>query len=102
MITALTFLLLLGSSQKVERRQIKTFEESEPTADFMLDKVTVYLPKNVVDKWAGTDAVTIKGEVKSSNAATSILVEKDFKCLIPREDEKESNLYPNPLADPAS
>ncbi len=30
--------------------------------------------------------------------AGSSLVEKDFACLAPREDEDETDMYPHPLA----
>lgn len=33
-----------------------------------------------------------------TSAGLSLLVERDFKCLVDRPGEEESKLYPNPLA----
>ena len=63
--------------------------------------VTVVLPRELVDLWQRPDEVSLRGEQPLPDGASlTILVEKDFTCLVPREDEDQSNLFPNPaLAD---
>ncbi len=68
---------------------------------FLSDCVmTVRLPETAVLAWATTDQVSISGEqLLNDEDAVSILVEKDFVCLAPREGEDETDMYPNPDAD---
>ncbi len=40
----------------------------------------------------------VRGRVPFAGSHLSILVEKDFACLAPREDEDETDMYPHPLA----
>ena len=62
--------------------------------------MTVRLPETAVLVWATTDQVSISGEqLLNDEDAVSILVEKDFACLAPREDEDETDMYPHPNAD---
>ncbi len=49
--------------------------------------------------WATTNQVSIRGEQQLEDGSTlGILVEKDFQCLTEREDEDESDMFPNPQA----
>ena len=59
--------------------------------------VTVTLPKATVDRWLTPEEVSIHAEQRiDGREALKILVEKDFACLVPREGEDESDLFPNP------
>ncbi|MDX1482134.1 MAG: hypothetical protein R3315_10680 [Woeseiaceae bacterium] len=70
-----------------------------PTATFEDGRMLVRLPADTVDRWADSDQVTIAAEQPLDDGAIlSILVEKDFACLSPREDEDESDLYEHPDA----
>ena len=61
--------------------------------------ITVRLPETTVLAWAATDQVSIEGEqLLQDGEKVSILVEKDFACLAPREGEDESDMYPHPQA----
>ena len=63
--------------------------------------MTVSLPETTVLAWAATEQVSIHGEqLLDDGEKVSILVEKDFVCLVGREGEDESDMYPHPQADP--
>ena len=62
--------------------------------------MTVRLPETTVLAWAATEQVSIEGEqLLDGGEKTTILVEKDFVCLAPREGEDESDMFPHPQAD---
>lgn len=62
--------------------------------------VTVRLPETSVLAWANSEQVSIVGEQRLTEGDTlSILVEKDFACLAPREGEDESDMFPHPNVD---
>lgn len=67
---------------------------------FLSDNVlSVRLPESAVLTWATTEQVSIEGEqLLEDGAKLSILVEKDFACLAPREGEDESDMYEHPKA----
>jgi hypothetical protein len=50
--------------------------------------------------WCNTELVSLQAEqlVGDSGEMLSILVEKDFSCLMDRKGEDESDNYPNPNA----
>ncbi len=71
-----------------------------PAAFFSDNALTVRLPETAVLAWATTEQVSLPGEqVLDDGAMLQILVEKDFTCLVPREGEDESDMYPHPDAD---
>ena len=61
--------------------------------------VTVRLPETAVLAWANSEQVSVKGEQQLAEGdVLSILVEKDFACLAPRDGEDEADMYPHPNA----
>lgn len=58
-------------------------------------RMTVNVPRGVAVRWASTEEVSLRGR----EGSVRILVEKDFACLVPREEEGDSDAYPNPLAE---
>ena len=86
-------------------REFQYVLESSPASvspgAFLSDCVmTVRLPETTVLAWAATDQVSIQGEqLLQDGDKVSILVEKDFTCLSPREGEDESDMFPHPQAD---
>jgi len=59
--------------------------------------VTVTLPKPTLEHWLRPEEVSIRAEQPiGGGEALKILVEKDFACLVSREGEDESDLFPNP------
>ncbi len=63
-------------------------------AAFSDQTITVFVPDALTDKWDENDLVGFDGHDANG---MYILVEKDFQCLSPR-DEDETDLYPNPIA----
>ena len=63
-------------------------------------RLVVSLPRTAVQQWAGSEEVSVTGaEPLEGGEALRILVEKDFRCLTPREGEDESDMFPHPLQD---
>ena len=61
--------------------------------------IGVSLPSGDAERWAGTELVSLSGEQAAEEGGVlSILVEKDFQCLAPREGEDESDMFPHPEA----
>ncbi|MDH3350147.1 MAG: hypothetical protein OEM60_05605 [Gammaproteobacteria bacterium] len=88
-------------------REFQYVLESSPAVvspgAFLSDSVmTVRLPEATVLAWATTEQVSIHGEQLLQDGDTvSILVEKDFTCLAPRDGEDESDMFPHPQAESA-
>jgi hypothetical protein len=71
----------------------------EPRARFADSTIAVVLPSAIVQRWAGSDQVSIEGEQAIDGPEPlRILVEKDFACLQPRPHEDDSDMFPNPEA----
>ena len=64
--------------------------------------ITVRLPETTVLAWANSEQVSIRGEQHLDDDKLTILVEKDFACLAPREGEDESDMFPHPAAAPTA
>lgn len=73
-------------------------EGSEPGASFGGERLVVRMPATEIAAWAGDDtAVTLRGELAlPAGGDLKLLVEKDFRCLSPREGEDQSDLFSNP------
>ena len=69
----------------------------QPRAQFSSDRIVVQIPQAVARRWAVTEEVSITGAQPLAKDELSILVEKDFACLTPREGEDESDMFPHPL-----
>ena len=70
-----------------------------PETLFSGNVLTVRVPETDVLAWASTDQVSIAGAQRLAGGdELTILVEKDFACLAPREGEDESDMYPHPAA----
>jgi hypothetical protein len=66
------------------------------SASFDNGAIRVDVPRDLARNWAGSDEVSLKAEQPlDSGDSLKILIEKDFKCLTPR-DEDESDNFPNP------
>lgn len=62
-------------------------------------ELVVRLPKEQIEEWARGDEVGIYGEqeIPPHEARLQIAVEKDFRCLTPRnEDEDPADAFPHP------
>lgn len=67
------------------------------SAQFSDGTIHVVLPESKVIKWAESDVVAIECEQAVGNGdVLTLLVEKDFKCLSPRDGENEADMFPHP------
>ena len=57
-------------------------------------RLTVTAPANALADWAASDAVGVVCPMDTSGP--SILIEKDFACLSPRDGEDDVDTYPHP------
>lgn len=73
-----------------------------PAAFYSENEIMVRLPETVVLAWVTTDQVSIFGEqVLGDGSKLTILVEKDFACLTPRDGEDDADTFPHPESDGA-
>lgn len=71
----------------------------QPEAHISNNVLTVRIPEAEILSWSGSDDVSIAAtQDLADGIELSILVEKDFACLTPREGEDETDMYPHPLA----
>lgn len=72
-----------------------------PAAHFSENRMTIRLPETVVLAWATSQQVSMEGEQHLADGGVlRLLVEKDFRCLAPREED-ETDMYPNPAEQEA-
>ena len=71
------------------------------SAAYENDRLVVRLPAAEISAWANDDsAVSLRGELAlHQGEQLTLLVEKDFRCLTPRPDEDQSDLFTNPDAN---
>ncbi len=67
-------------------------EHTNPRATFVNGTIEISLPDDSVAEWAASDSVSIEGATET----LSILVEKDFKCLTPRDVDEDADTFPHP------
>ena len=61
----------------------------------------IKIPVGLASEWSGSDEVGLTGESAIQLGPLSVLIEKDFTCITPREGEEELDTYPNPNNPPA-
>ncbi|MDH3589679.1 MAG: hypothetical protein OEQ74_09770 [Gammaproteobacteria bacterium] len=72
---------------------IYTSENATEISARLLDNILeVSLPDAVVQYWANSDEISLSAR----HGPVSILIEKDFACLTPREGEDDSDAFPHP------
>lgn len=67
-------------------------EVDAPRASFDGETIVVRVPTQTVHAWVDTDQVGFDAE----DGALRILVEKDFKCAVPRAGEEDYDGFDNP------
>ncbi len=72
----------------------------EMTAALRDNCLTITVPDAALAAWAGGNDVAVECPVDAS--APSILVEKDFACLSPREGRDDDDAYPHPESGSAT
>lgn len=69
-----------------------------PSARLSGFALIVSVPESQLVRWANSDEVSIAAvQAIGDDQTLSILVEKDFACLAPREGEDESDMFAHPL-----
>jgi len=58
--------------------------------------IRVGMPGDKFEEWRQDECIGFTAEYSAGKKKIMITVEKDFQCLMPREHEDESNLYPHP------
>ena len=67
------------------------------TAIFAKNRIGLRIPKSTVNEWADSNQVSIESdEALDDDNVLTLLLEKDFACLAPREGEDESDMFPHP------
>lgn len=61
-------------------------------AAFDGSEITVRMPSSMARGWADTDEITLQG----AHDGLSLLIEKDFKCAIPRPGEEDYDGFEHP------
>jgi hypothetical protein len=71
----------------------------QPRANYSSDRLVVQIPQAEARQWAQTEQVSISAAqpLGDGDRSLSILVEKDFACLAPREGEDDTDMFPHPL-----
>jgi hypothetical protein len=68
----------------------------DATAIFAKNRIELRIPKATVNEWADSNQVSIKSdETLDDDNVLTLLLEKDFACLAPREGEDESDMFPH-------
>ncbi|MFO7566168.1 MAG: hypothetical protein R6X02_26215 [Enhygromyxa sp.] len=75
--------------------ELRSAEVDAPVARFDGARIEVSFPREQARAWAEGDAVGISAE----HEGLALLIEKDFRCLAPREGEDDDDAFPHPGAD---
>lgn len=80
-------------------RLIKSTDAESVFVSKEQDGITIFVPSKEADEWTKSDRVSIESSNNvGGQKSLSILIEKDFTCLKPREGEDDLDAYPHPLA----
>lgn len=81
------------------RYALERAEVADPSARFEQGRIAVLLPHAVAQAWADGNDVGIEARPALEGAQTlRLLIEKDFKCLAPRDGEDDTDAFEHPLA----
>lgn len=76
---------------------LKRHDGSEFKAELLGGNINILVPADKATIWFRDDQVGMNSSVQiTDNQELMILVEKDFACLAVRENEDESDNFPNP------
>ena len=86
-----------GAGAALIYRLRRDLAANDITASFAEGAVEVRLPDKSARAWAGSNEVTLAGnQPLGAEDELRIIVEKDFACLAPRENEDESDNFEHP------
>ncbi len=84
------------------RYALERTEVDEPGARFEDGRIAVVLPHDTAQAWADGNDVSIEARpAVAEGASLRLLIEKDFKCLAPRDGEDDTDAFEHPLAGEA-
>lgn len=78
------------------RYELRASAVAAASASFEGGAVVVELPQATAHAWADGDEVGITGSQAFAGGELTLLIEKDFECLAPREGEEDSDAFPHP------
>jgi hypothetical protein len=88
-----------ATPQETLRYTLQKADVREMGVSYAGHEMKVFVPAGLVCAWAETDQVGLEQEMNlGEGKSLRILVEKDFKCLTPRQGEDENDNFPNPKA----
>lgn len=75
----------------------RTDEGTELSADYEAGKMTMHVPKSLIQDWDVNDIITFDNHMKISDTEELyLLLEKDFQCLDQTtEDQTDNYINPN-------
>jgi hypothetical protein len=79
--------------------ELRRADVPTPIARFDGSRIEISLPRAEADAWTDSDEVGIAAEQPLEGGTLSLLIEKDFRCLAPREGEDDGDAFPNPDAE---
>ena len=86
-----------GPEQRLVYALVVAPQAQRITAVLTDREIAVHLPGEVARAWADGDQVSLEGTQSLGDGRTlALLVEKDFKCLVPREGEEQYDGFENP------
>jgi hypothetical protein len=81
------------------RYRLRSDQNSDAiSASYGDNLIEVSAPQALVERWCGTDLVTLSADPSLPAGELRIVLEKDWACLAPREGEDESDNFRHPLA----
>ncbi|RYE36965.1 MAG: hypothetical protein EOP42_01445 [Sphingobacteriaceae bacterium] len=76
----------------------KLFDGTTLDASFTGQKLTVFVPKAIMQEWVNSDVVGYSHYLPlSEEKSLFLLIEKDYKCIDGDESEDQSDYYDNPV-----
>ena len=70
-----------------------------PVVNYDLARLRVVLPSDLTRRWLEPHEITISAEQSlGQDRVLTILIEKDYACLTPRDGEEDADAFPNPQA----
>ncbi|MCX4246129.1 DUF7009 family protein [Paraliomyxa miuraensis] len=88
-----------GPEQRLVYALVVDREAHRISATFTAGEIAVHLPADRANTWAEGDEVGLYAEQSLGNDRhLSLAIEKDFKCLVPRQGEEDYDGFSNPKA----
>ena len=85
-----------GAGRALTYRLRRDDSAAEIAGSYADDQITVSIPAASADRWTSTEEVSLRNGPTGEVEPISILIEKDFACLVEREGEDDSDAYAHP------